>query len=121
MASRHLACAFVAACLAIAVPGRSQAVDGLRCGGRLAQGGDTRDAVRKKCGDPSDVTRQTIRRRPSYFHYGVLYYIGDEVIEIPVEIWTYNFGPNKFMRRLRFVDGLLEQVETLGYGYHERN
>ena len=34
-----------------------------------------------------------------------------------MEIWTYNFGPNKLMRRLRFVDGELQDIETLGYGY----
>ncbi len=37
---------------------------------------------------------------------------------MPVEIWTYNFGPYKLMREIRFVDGRVEDIETLGYGYH---
>jgi uncharacterized protein YvpB len=39
---------------------------------------------------------------------------------VPVEIWTYNFGPYKLMRRVRFVDGFVEDIETLGYGHHQR-
>ena len=39
------------------------------------------------------------------------------MVEVPVEVWTYNFGPYKLMRRVRFVDGLVEEIETLGYGY----
>ena len=92
--------------------------DNVRCGSRLANTGDTREAVRHKCGDPAEVSRQTLLRRPTYFYRGRFYYSGDELVEVPVEVWTYNFGPNKFMRRLRFVDGLLEDIETLGYGYH---
>jgi hypothetical protein len=40
------------------------------------------------------------------------------MIEVPVEIWTFNFGPYKLMRRVRFVDGLVEDIETLGYGHY---
>lgn len=57
-------------------------------------------------------------RRPSYFLNGRYYYFGDAVVEVPVEVWTYNFGPYKLMRRVRFVDGLVEEIETLGYGYN---
>jgi uncharacterized protein YvpB len=39
------------------------------------------------------------------------------LVEVRVEIWTYNFGPHKLMRRLRFDDGELVEIETLGYGY----
>jgi hypothetical protein len=38
-------------------------------------------------------------------------------VEIPVEIWTFNFGPSKLMREVRFVDGRVEEISTLGYGY----
>jgi len=42
-------------------------------------------------------------------------------VEIPVDVWVYNLGPNKLMRRLRFEDGKLVDIETLGYGYYEQN
>ncbi len=27
-------------------------------------------------------------------------------VEVEVEVWTYNFGPNKLMERIRIEDGL---------------
>ncbi len=33
--------------------------------------------------------------------------------EVPVEIWTYNRGPNKLMVSIRFVNGTVVAVETL--------
>jgi hypothetical protein len=93
--------------------------DAMRCGSRLIGQGDTRSEVRAKCGEPSDVQTRTILRRPYFDFHGRLIYYGDGLIEIPVEIWTYNFGPYKLMRRIRFVDGQVEEIETLGYGYRE--
>ena len=35
-----------------------------------------------------------------------------------IETWTYNFGPNLLMRRIRFTaDGTVASIETLGYGF----
>lgn len=94
--------------------------DAMRCGSRLVGDGDTRTAVREICGEPSDIYRRTILRRPHYDYHGRLIYFGDGLIEVPVEVWTYNLGPYKLMRRIRFVDGVVEEIETLGYGYHEK-
>jgi len=91
--------------------------DAMRCGSHLIHSGDTRSAVRDLCGEPADVTTRSILRRPTYYLHGSQYSFGDNVVEIPVEIWTYNFGPYRLMRRIRFVDGLVEEIETLGYGY----
>lgn len=93
--------------------------DGMRCGSRLIRDGDARAEVRAFCGEPDDVQTRSILRRPVYNLRGRLVYYGDGLVEIPVETWTYNFGPNKLMRRVRFVDGLVESVETLGYGYND--
>jgi hypothetical protein len=38
---------------------------------------------------------------------------------VAIEIWTYNFGPNQLMARIRFEDGIVANIETLGYGYNE--
>lgn len=103
---------------ALAVPAHA---DGMRCRGRLIRDGDARAEVRAFCGEPADVQTRTILRRPYYNVRGRLVYFGDGLVEIPVETWTYNFGPNKLMRRVRFVDGLVEEVETLGYGYNDPN
>jgi Protein of unknown function (DUF2845) len=107
--------ALVALLLAIAAPASA---DGLRCGSKLVTTGDPRSKVRQFCGEPTDVQTRSILRRP-YFNFGGRgYTYGDGYVEIPVEIWTYNFGPYKLMREIRFVDGRVENIETLGYGYH---
>lgn len=103
---------------ALAAPAHA---DGMRCGGRLIRDGDARAEVRAFCGEPADVQTRSILRRPVYNLRGRLVYYGDGLVEIPVETWTFNFGPNKLMRRVRFIDGLVDDVETLGYGYNDPN
>jgi hypothetical protein len=76
--------------------------------------------VLELCGEPYDVVTRSVLRRPYYDFHGRTIYFGDGLIEVPVEIWTYNFGPYKLMRRVRFVDGFVEDIETLGYGHHQR-
>lgn len=90
-----------------------------RCGGKLVSKGDTRTEVAAKCGEPADVlTQQSVYRRPVIWSHGRPYYIGEDFIEVPVESWIYNLGPNKFMRRIRFEGGIVTEIETLGYGHH---
>jgi len=100
--------------------GSAAFADAMRCGSRLISDGDTITAVRDLCGEPSDVQSRSILRRPSYRFNGQYYYYGDAMVEVPVAIWTYNFGPYKHMRRVRFVDGLVDEIETLGYGYRTK-
>lgn len=102
--------------MASAIPAHA---DSMRCGSRLIRDGDARAEVRAFCGEPADVQTRTILRRPFYNAAGRIIYFGDGLVEVPVETWTYNFGPNKLMRRVRFVDGIVESVETLGYGYND--
>ena len=95
--------------------------DSMRCGSRLVSTGDGKDKVRTLCGEPSDVTFQgVIRRAPRYeYGYGIsrYEYHGPGVVEMPVEIWTYNQGSSKLLRKLRFVGNELEDISTDGYGY----
>ena len=111
-----VSCVVAALLLAFAVPASA---DGLRCGSRLVTQGDPRSKVRHFCGEPTDVQTRYIQRRPSFSAGGRIYSYGDGYVEIPVEIWTYNFGPYKLMRQIRFVDGVVDELESLGYGYHE--
>jgi hypothetical protein len=101
--------------LTFAVPASA---DGMRCGSKLVTTGDPRAKVRQFCGEPVDVQTRSILRRPYFGIGGRTYTYGDGYVEVPVEIWTYNFGPYKLMRQIRFVDGRVEDIETLGYGYH---
>jgi hypothetical protein len=110
-------CIAVLIASAFASPARA---DAMRCGNRLVTFGDTQSAVRAICGEPSDVQTRTIVRRPTYDLNGRVIYYGDGYVEVPVETWTYNFGPYKLIRRVRFVDGRVDDIETLGYGYHDK-
>jgi hypothetical protein len=92
--------------------------DTMRCGSKLIVEGDSSYKARHLCGEPADIVHTSIMRRPSYMRYGRVRYFGDQLVETSVETWTYNFGPNKLMRRLRFVDDMLESIDTLGYGYN---
>lgn len=107
--------ALAALLLTVAVPASA---DGMRCGSKLVTTGDPRAKVRQFCGEPTDVQTRSILRRPVFNFGGRVYSYGDGYVEVPVEIWTYNFGPYKLMREIRFVDGRVENIETLGYGYH---
>lgn len=100
-----------AAALAFAGPA---AADSMRCGTKLMTDGDPVDKVQSYCGPPASIERREILR-PWGYQRGVTVH---STYEVSVEIWTYNFGPNKLMYRLRFEDGLLVDVDTLSHGYH---
>ena len=95
--------------------------DSFRCGTRLVSDGDSTDKVEALCGPPTSVQRHEILRRPVRWYRGRPYYTSFEPMPIPVEYWTYNLGPNKLMRRLKFEEGLLVDVETLTHGYYSKS
>jgi hypothetical protein len=105
----------LAAALAVTGPA---AADSFRCGSKLMTDGDPLDKVAALCGPPTSVERREIVR-PYYFYRGSIPI--HTSYEVSIEYWTYNLGPNKLMRRLRFEDGLLVDVETLGHGYYSAN
>jgi len=119
----HFLCSVVASVVLagtwLATPAHAE--DSMRCGSRLVSTGDGKDKVRTLCGEPSDVTFQgVIRRAPRHeYGYGIsrYEYYGPGVVEMPVEIWTYNQGSSKLLRKLRFVGDELDQITTDGYGY----
>src|SRR5687767_1082953 len=82
-----------------------------RCGTKLIYEGDTRAEVVSRCGDPTEIDQRSVWRRPLIWFHGRPYHVGTDLVEIPVEIWTYNLGPHKLMRRLRFEDGRVVEIE----------
>ena len=106
----------VAATVSILASGHAQAGNGLTCAGKAIVQGASNVLVRRFCGEPEGISYSSILRRASYTRGGNVYFTNHEV-ELPVETWTYNFGPNKLMQRLRFVDGILEEIQALEYGY----
>ena len=91
--------------------------DSFRCGTRLVTDGDSTDKVEALCGAPTSIQRREILQRRVRWFRGRPYYYSLEPEPVEVEVWTYNLGSRKLMRRLKFEDGLLVDVETLGHGY----
>jgi Protein of unknown function (DUF2845) len=103
--------------LLLLCPGLSQA-EAMRCGNKLVYEGDEMAVVEARCGKPVQVTHSYIMRIPSYWYHGRRFQLSDEEVQVPVETWVYNFGSRKLMRKLRFEDGVLIEITTLGdYGY----
>lgn len=105
------------AALSILTGAATASADSMRCGSKLLTDGDPLDKVEALCGPPAAVERREILR-PYGYNRGITVHSS---YEVSVELWTYNFGPNKLMYRLRFEDGLLVDVDTLGHGYHSAN
>lgn len=92
--------------------------DSFRCGSRLVTDGDPVSKVKALCGPPAAIEHSEVWRRPVFWHRGRPYQAGPEPVAVAVEYWTYNLGPLRLMRRLRFEDGVLVEIATLGHGYH---
>ena len=105
----------------------------LRCGNRLVSEGDHQLKIEKRCGPPAAVAYRTIYRAgiPASRHRLTRHAFNDatfsdellihdrSLIEVQVEEWTYNFGPRRLMRVIRFENGIVTRVTTLGHGYVE--
>jgi hypothetical protein len=88
---------------------------GFRCGHKLVKNGETQDDVAVKCGDPDATRTWTEYQTESVW-------VGDHKIErsVPIEYaeWKYDFGSERLIRYLTFVQGRLRDVRTGSYGHH---
>lgn len=104
------------AALLVSLPAHAE--DNMRCGSRLVSVGDGKDKVVALCGEPTSISFEGVRGGYRYPYGPYDYsYIGPAYIEVPVELWTYNFGSHKLLRKLRFVGDELVDIWTDGYGY----
>lgn len=85
----------------------------LRCGSLLVNTGDYKFEVLRKCGEPvftdSRIELRVVRL------YGPGLELG-QYVPVMIDEWTYDFGPNRFVQLLRFENGRLVDIESLGYG-----
>ncbi len=86
----------------------------LRCGSDLISVGDRKLEVLRSCGEPDFVDRWEEVRSGHLYYFGHWYPNTETVV---IEEWSYNFGPSRFIRILRFENGRLEKIETSGYGF----
>lgn len=88
----------------------------MRCGHNLVIEGDYKNEVIARCGQPDSIESHTeVVSRTIRFPYRTLDL--QEYVEIQVEEWIYNLGPSRFQQYLRFENGILIEVKSLGRGY----
>jgi hypothetical protein len=107
-------CAWAVASLLIALPCTAGS---FRCGSGLVRDGDAASDVIAKCGEPTQVSSRLLLRPPMVWRYGRQIRAAGGDIEVRVETWLYNFGPDRLMQQLEVEDGRVTKLETLGYGH----
>ena len=91
----------------------------MRCGKKLVIVGDSMAAVRAYCGRPAAI-QHSIKVNTTTDRVGGRGVSRSHTVgaAVPVETWTYNRGPRKFLMTVRFVDGSVVAVKALSqYGY----
>jgi Protein of unknown function (DUF2845) len=96
--------------------GTAGIVSALDCQGRLVTMGASPWDVQGICGDPAQV-HDTIEivLKPVYDPQGRV--AGHLPVDVPKQVWTYNFGSSRLMYILTFVEGALVKIDTGGYGH----
>ncbi len=89
----------------------------IRCSEKIISNGSTRAEVSGLCGDPAQIEHKTIYNNVSA-SAGRSSLVAGTTVEIQVEMWVYNFGPDRLMQRVWFEDGVVVRIESLGrYGF----
>jgi hypothetical protein len=101
----------VLCCLAAVSPAHA-----LRCGTGVVNPGDSTLKLLHLCGQPTLKEQQSRRvLQRTYDRIRGAYY--DDYISVPYEVWTYNFGPRRFIQLITIEDGKIKDIESGGYGY----
>ncbi|MBR7801544.1 DUF2845 domain-containing protein [Undibacterium fentianense] len=122
-----IGCGFFSVMMAYATDSYALA---FRCNNYVVDVGMHKVEVMQKCGVPAAREQRTERRRIGLrqasptLPYSVNQYSGDtrtglefeREIDIQLEEWVYNFGPQRFMQLLTFEDGRLKKIQELSYG-----
>lgn len=93
---------------AVALPASAA---GLRCGQALLELGDTMTKVEQQCGAPTERNEFSA---PYYYtdNWGNRRYGGEQ----KYTEWIYNFGPQRFMMKVKFIGSEIANITELGYG-----
>ena len=107
------------AILGLLLASPSVLADSIRCGSQLILKGSTSADLLENCGKPTQVVKNGTTHGlvgNTYRGSGV---IGEATGDIEVETWTYDFGPNQLMERVRLENGIVVQIDSLGYGHNQ--
>jgi hypothetical protein len=88
-----------------------------RCDGRFREG-DAKYELLARCGEPASRDVWEERRGEFVLVGGTEQAVGGWFTVIH-EVWTYNFGPNRFQQLVVLENGRVTRVDSGGYGYAE--
>ncbi len=102
----------LASALLVALASPAARADSINCPGGIVQVGDTKLDLLAKCGRPSLVEDRATEKSAFDARNGVA-----RRVVAPVDVWTYDFGRNRFIQVVRLVRGRIVSIERGGYGY----
>ena len=83
---------------------------GPACEDRIISVGDTKTDILIKCGEPFYKTSYQEELKERFDNSS------SRTVIVTVEEWTYNFGPQSFMRIITFRNSTVVDIRTGGYG-----
>lgn len=92
--------------------------ESMSCGSRIISVGTSSAELTAFCGDPAQVTKGALYNSTGGVRRGTGVESGTTE-EVEVETWIYNFGPDRLMERVRIANGVIIQMDSMGYGYNE--
>jgi len=95
--------------------------NGMRCDSKLVDRGDTTYHVKSLCGPPDDarsrIERRSVRRIVEVpCGAGRCPVVVEDMMEVAIDEWIYDFGPQRFIQHLTFEQGKLVDVTSGKYG-----
>jgi hypothetical protein len=93
--------------------------ESIRCGSQLIEKGSTSVDLLEYCGQPAQVVKNGVVNGligNTHTPGGVT---SQATGDFEIETWTYDFGPNQLMERVRIENGIVVQIDSLGYGHSQ--
>lgn len=113
--TRHVTLAASAALL-LAIwlgPGAGEA-HALECGQSIVIVGDRMGAVEARCGQPTTATTRVETRVEWIVPPSPGFPGQSRTVTVEIVVWTYDFGPGRYIEELEFRDGVLTRMRSLG-------
>jgi hypothetical protein len=93
--------------------------ESIRCGSQIIEKGSTSADLLEYCGKPARIVDNgTVTGLTGNTHTagGIT---SQATGDFQVETWTYDFGPNQLMERVRIENGIVVQIDSMGYGHNQ--
>ena len=102
---------------ALLLSAASSEAEAMYCGRRIVNTGHSTVQVLERCGEPDlrerrvETQSRSVARRVN----GVVV-VQTFTVQVEIQEWAYDFGPQRLVRYLRFEDGALVEIGSGGYG-----